>query len=66
MGLGPSDSRPGDAVAVIFGGQVPYVLRHEKEHFLFVGESYVQGLMKGQALDLCDLGKVQVGPILLK
>jgi hypothetical protein len=65
-GLGPSDSRAGDTVTVIFGGEVTYILRHEKEHFLFVGQSYVQGLMNGQALTLCNQGKVQAGPILLK
>ncbi|KAJ4128935.1 hypothetical protein NW768_007460 [Fusarium equiseti] len=43
MGIGPSDSRAGDTVAVIFGGEVTYILRHEKEHFLFVASLQTVG-----------------------
>lgn len=66
MGIGPSDSRAGDTMAVILGGGVPYVLRPEGEHFLFVGESYVQDFMDGQALELCRQGKGQEERLLLK
>ena len=48
----------GDVVAVLRGGRVPHVLRPTgdgKYHLL--GEAYVQGLMKGEALLLSDLSE---------
>lgn len=33
------------------GGRVPYVLREEKNHHRLIGEAYVRGSMKGQAMD---------------
>lgn len=55
MGIGPSDTRENDVIAVIPGGGVPYVLRHRNEGgWLFVGESYVAGLMNGEAIQLGD------------
>ncbi|KAI1847110.1 hypothetical protein JX266_006985 [Neoarthrinium moseri] len=48
MGLGPSDTRVGDIVCVIPGGDVPYVIRQNGSQWCLVGESYVQGLMDGE------------------
>jgi hypothetical protein len=48
--LTPSETRVGDSVAILYGGRTPYVLRPVGEDFEFVGESYVHGLMKGEAL----------------
>ncbi|KAK1715446.1 HET domain-containing protein [Colletotrichum acutatum] len=49
MGIGPSNIRQGDAVVVLAGGDVPYCVRKEGDYWLLVGESCVQGLMKGEA-----------------
>jgi hypothetical protein len=49
MGIGPSNTRPGDTIAVLGGGDVPYCVRKEGDHWLLVGESCVEGLMKGEA-----------------
>jgi hypothetical protein len=40
IGLGPSLARPGDKIAVMPGGAVPYVLRDTNDpgHFRFIGE----------------------------
>lgn len=60
MGLGPFSTRPGDRIAVLLGGKTPYVLRkvvdrkHKEIHFRLIGESYVHGLMHGEALDVHD------------
>jgi len=55
MGIGPADSARGDAVAVIFGGAVPYVIRENRSSpgrsWAFVGESYISGLMNGEAIE---------------
>jgi hypothetical protein len=50
MGLGPAAAQVGDKITVLLGGQVLYVLRgHDDNHFEFVGECYVHGMMDGQA-----------------
>jgi hypothetical protein len=56
----PQLSEPGDAICVIYGAQVPFVLRRvtdglEEElgvRYLLVGECYVHGMMDGEALRL--------------
>ncbi|KAI0855014.1 HET domain-containing protein [Xylaria cubensis] len=50
MGIGPTGTQPGDLIFVIFGGGVPYILRKQQSGFLFVGESYIHGLMNGEAV----------------
>jgi hypothetical protein len=52
VGLGPAAVKEGDLVVVLWGGQVPYVLRRRREGqgtYAFVGECYVEGLMRGEA-----------------
>ncbi|KAI1276055.1 HET domain-containing protein [Xylaria sp. FL0933] len=58
MGIGPSGTQSGDSVAVIFGGEVPHVLQRIKSGYVFVGESYVDGLMKGEAILLWKQGEL--------
>lgn len=51
MGLGPFNTEEGDLVYVLAGGQVPFILRPEISSggFWLVGESYVHGIMDGEA-----------------
>ena len=51
MGLGPFNIEQGDLVYVLAGGQVPFILRPSllAEGFCLVGESYVHGIMDGEA-----------------
>ncbi|WQF82080.1 Putative heterokaryon incompatibility [Colletotrichum destructivum] len=56
MGIGPSNIQQEDAVVVLAGGDVPYCVRKEGDHWLLVGESCVQGLMKGEAVKAVDHG----------
>lgn len=52
LGLGPANMMRGDTVAILFGGNVPYILRPlEKHQWHFVGECYLDGYMNGEALD---------------
>lgn len=54
MGLATGEVRKGDMVFILDGGEVPYILRSKEEKstkvgkLLFVGESYVHGLMRGE------------------
>ena len=50
MGLTHRSNRVGDKVYVLFGGDMPFVLRPKNNHFLFRGEAYVHGIMDGEAL----------------
>jgi len=54
MGIGPATAAAGDLVCVVEGATVPLVLRDgegegEECQFRLVGESYVHGLMRGEA-----------------
>lgn len=51
LGLGPEILKPGDVVAVIFGAKVPFILRPEGDHYLLLGDCYVHGIMKGEAVE---------------
>ena len=51
--LGPIDTQEGDTVALLRGGNVPYVLRRctdksSPDRYHFVGECYVYGAMNGE------------------
>ncbi|KAH7400203.1 hypothetical protein BKA64DRAFT_477296 [Cadophora sp. MPI-SDFR-AT-0126] len=48
MGVGPHILQPGDVVAMLFGGNVPYILRPVDNHYILVGECYVHGIMNGE------------------
>ncbi|EWG55352.1 hypothetical protein FVEG_17511 [Fusarium verticillioides 7600] len=55
VGIGPLSMKPGDHVCVLYGGSTPFVVRPVDgagdEDCLFLGESFVNGLMNGEALD---------------
>ncbi|KAF5713019.1 heterokaryon incompatibility protein het-6 [Fusarium globosum] len=57
--LGPSALEAGDVVCVFFGCKVPFCLRRAGERYLLVGECYVHGLMKGEAMDMLTGGEVE-------
>ncbi|KAK0625158.1 heterokaryon incompatibility protein-domain-containing protein [Bombardia bombarda] len=59
-GLGPAATQPGDIVAVLFGGVVPFILRPvndgpEGESWKLIGECFVPGLMQGEAVEEAGL-----------
>jgi hypothetical protein len=45
LGNGPKSMRQGDIVAAIYGGITSYVLRPFKDHYKFLGDAYVRGIM---------------------
>lgn len=50
MGLGEYNVAKGDHIYLLMGGEVPFILRPEGEHFRLVGEAYVHGIMDGEGL----------------
>ncbi|KAH7420096.1 heterokaryon incompatibility protein-domain-containing protein [Cadophora sp. MPI-SDFR-AT-0126] len=52
VGMAPEFAIAGDLVCVIYGAIVPFVLRKVGEGYELVGESYVYGIMDGEAMAL--------------
>lgn len=59
MGIGPSETRVRDTISVVPGGDVPYIIRQKGSGWTFVGESYVAGLMNGEAIQACQQCLIQ-------
>ncbi len=56
--MAPRLAQNGDLVCLLFGGQVPFVIRklHEEQYSL-VGECYLQGIMDGETMKMMEDGK---------
>ncbi len=53
IGMAPRDTRKGDIVCLLLGCSVPVVLRERIEGgYELVGEAYVHGIMKGEAMTM--------------
>jgi hypothetical protein len=48
----------GNRVSILFGGSVPFVLRRKDDYWGLVGECYVEGIMRGAAVQEWKLGKL--------
>ncbi|PVH83087.1 hypothetical protein DL98DRAFT_120388 [Cadophora sp. DSE1049] len=45
MGLAPTSAQEGDLVTILFGGNIPFILRSEGQHYRMLGQTYVHGVM---------------------
>jgi hypothetical protein len=59
-GSDEDQARVGDKIAIILGCSTPIVIRPQGNHFLVLGEAYVQGLMDGEALEFLKSGQCEV------
>ena len=60
MGLGPLVMEPGYVIAILFGCDVPVVLRETGAGYLFAGPCYLEGVMEGQYVQrLRDSGTLE-------
>lgn len=71
LGLGPEDVSSDDRVAVVFGLEVPLVLRKRPREtglsgYNVVGEAYVQDIMNGEVIDRWRDGYVEASKIVLR
>jgi hypothetical protein len=58
MGMAHFDVEEGDLICVLFGGQVPFVLRKSgPERFTFISECYIHGIMDGEAMKEYQQGR---------
>ncbi|MCJ1244774.1 hypothetical protein MMC30_001974 [Trapelia coarctata] len=60
IGLGPLSVRPSDLVCVFHDADTPFILRSSPDEgfYTFVGESYVHGLMDGEAIVVKDASHI--------
>ncbi|KAI0160696.1 heterokaryon incompatibility protein-domain-containing protein [Xylariaceae sp. FL1272] len=60
MGAVPLDTQMDDLIVVFFGASVPFVVRRVYgDHYQFMGECYVLGVMEGEAMEDLPEDKVQ-------
>jgi hypothetical protein len=52
FGLGPSTLKEGDVCSVLFGATVPFILRRKETGYDLLGEAYLHGIMRGEAVEM--------------
>ena len=51
LGFVPTIAQRGDLICILYGGEVPYLLRPQSSNsYIVLGECYVDGIMHGEAL----------------
>ncbi|KAH7357149.1 heterokaryon incompatibility protein-domain-containing protein [Rhexocercosporidium sp. MPI-PUGE-AT-0058] len=59
FGIGVSGIQEGDLVVILFGFDLPMILRKRGEHFTFVGVARVGGMMEGELMDFVNDGTLK-------
>ncbi|KAH6668539.1 heterokaryon incompatibility protein-domain-containing protein [Halenospora varia] len=59
IGKGWKTMRENDIVCIVFGCDVPLVLRPVDDHFELIGDCFVEGIMEGQAMALFENEEVK-------
>lgn len=60
MGLGPAYTEIGDVVCAIPPVNVPFILRPKGNRYQLVGESFVLGIMDGEAIQEYRQGRLKM------
>ncbi|KAJ4303231.1 hypothetical protein N0V90_002124 [Kalmusia sp. IMI 367209] len=63
LGMAPKYAKLGDRIAVLTGCDMPVVLRPKGDNFEFIGAAFVEGLMKGEAIERVEKGGLELGTI---
>jgi hypothetical protein len=50
IGIGPEAAKKDDLVCIIYGANIPFVIRQEKSGYRLIGECYLRHLMRGEAV----------------
>ncbi|KAE8444971.1 hypothetical protein EG329_014099 [Mollisiaceae sp. DMI_Dod_QoI] len=60
MGFAPAEAREGDIICVPLGCWHPLILRKVDDHYINLGEAYVDGYMDGKAIDMWENGELSL------
>ncbi|CAG8972717.1 hypothetical protein HYALB_00008632 [Hymenoscyphus albidus] len=63
VGMAPATIELADKIYILVGSSMPVVLRPSGEYYEVVGECYVDGFMKGEAMEGLDAGKYELESI---
>ena len=67
LAIGPRRVQPGDAICVLLGARMPFILRRTNdESYIFIGDSYVHGLMDCETLDMLDKRTVELRDFIIR
>jgi hypothetical protein len=58
--LVPPATEIGDQVGLFKGGKVPLIIRQKDDQWRLVGESYIHGIMQGEAFDEARCGELEL------
>jgi len=59
-GVGPREMLPGDVVALLYGGKMPFLLREDGDgRYKLVSDCYVHGIMDGEAVTMVENGIIE-------
>jgi hypothetical protein len=56
FGMAPEQTSRGDIVCILLGGRMPVILRPVEQHWEFVGECYIHGVMYGESMSGLENG----------
>ncbi|CVK94881.1 related to HET-6OR heterokaryon incompatibility protein (het-6OR allele) [Fusarium mangiferae] len=65
IGIGPRCLEPGDSVCILFGAEMPSIVRPvapSSDEYLFLGNVYVHGIMDGEAITIWEEQKDSQDP----
>jgi hypothetical protein len=66
IGLVPRCAQQGDMICVLFGCSFPVIIRKWNDHHVFIGDSYVHGIMDGQAIKMFNDGILRKEQFILR
>ncbi|KAG4415970.1 hypothetical protein IFR04_010920 [Cadophora malorum] len=60
MGLAPEGVEEGDIICVPLGCPHPMIFRKVEDHYIVIGEAYVDGYMRGKAIEMLENGELEL------
>lgn len=60
VGTGPPSTKPGDSVAVFMGGTIPHILRRKGVNWIYMGETYCEGIMNGELMQQGEVSELNI------
>lgn len=59
LGTGPTHVKRGDQICILLGGATPLIVRPNDKRYKLIGDSYVHGLMNGEAMQGLRRGEIR-------